>query len=423
MATPAPALRPLSIGEILDAGIKVVLRNWKTLIGCTIALMAPLSLLYVVAIASIDPEQLELVPESTTEPGELPEASEFIGYGITFMISAIALFVCFGTCFKAVSDAWLGKKPTVGESLRYGLRRSPRIFVLWVILFLFSLVAWIPCFVPLIWLGVAWALAIPALLFEKVGPFKALGRSYGLTQNRWWATLGLLLVGVLLVSILGGIVQLALALIAQLFAPESVLANGLAQGVGLTIGNALTYPYLTAIQTILYFDQRVRKEGFDLQLMAESLGVEPDPSQAVAAPYVAPVLQYTPEQMAAAPYWPPPPGWQPPPPGWQPPPQGQPPPQQWSSPTGWTGPQAPPPSWKGPAQPPPRDERPAGESPWMTPAPGGAPPGRWAPPSVDAPPPSDEPPPTDEAPSPREDDEGDPPEWPPRDEQRGPGGL
>ena len=118
-------------------------------------------------------------------------------------------------------------------------------------------------------------------------------------------------------SILGGIVQLALSLIAQLVAAESVLANGLAQGVGLTIGNALTYPYLTAVQTILYFDQRVRKEGFDLQLMAESLGVEPDPSQAVAAPYVAPP-QYTPEQMAAAPYWPPPPGWQPPPPGWQP---------------------------------------------------------------------------------------------------------
>ena len=169
MATPAPSLRPLSIGEILDAGIKVVLRNWKTLIGCTIVLMAPLSLFYVVAIASIDPEQLELIPETTTEPGELPEASEFIGYGVTFLIGAIALFVCYGTCFKAVSDAWLGKKPTVGESLRYGLRRAPRIFVLSVILVLFALVAWIPCFVPLIWLGVAWSLAIPAMLFEKAG--------------------------------------------------------------------------------------------------------------------------------------------------------------------------------------------------------------------------------------------------------------
>ena len=33
-------LRPLGIGEILDAGIKVVLRNWRTFLACTAALMA-----------------------------------------------------------------------------------------------------------------------------------------------------------------------------------------------------------------------------------------------------------------------------------------------------------------------------------------------------------------------------------------------
>ena len=66
------------------------------------------------------------------------------------------------------------------------------IFVLGLILLLFTLVAWIPCCVPLIWLGVAWSVAFPALLFEKIGPFKALGRSYRLIQGRWWATFALL---------------------------------------------------------------------------------------------------------------------------------------------------------------------------------------------------------------------------------------
>jgi hypothetical protein len=59
-------LRPLSIGEILDAGIKVVLRNWKTFLACTAALIAPLALVYVIVLASIAPEQLELVPEQST---------------------------------------------------------------------------------------------------------------------------------------------------------------------------------------------------------------------------------------------------------------------------------------------------------------------------------------------------------------------
>ena len=81
--------------------------------------------------------------------------------------------------------------------------------------------------------------------------------------------------------------------------------------------------------TILYFDQRVRKEGFDLQLLAEGLGVERDPDAPLPAPF-EPGPVYTPEQRAAAPYWPPPPGWVPPPP--------EPPAEPWSSPAGWSAP-------------------------------------------------------------------------------------
>ena len=36
-------LRPLSIGEILDAGIKVFVRHWKVLTLCVVALVLPLS--------------------------------------------------------------------------------------------------------------------------------------------------------------------------------------------------------------------------------------------------------------------------------------------------------------------------------------------------------------------------------------------
>ena len=81
--------------------------------------------------------------------------------------------------------------------------------------------------------------------------------------------------------------------IAALAAGESALANGLARSSA-GVGCAITYPYVTAIVTILYFDQRVRKEGLDLQLMAEGLGVERDPdSRAGAAVGAAP---YTPER-------------------------------------------------------------------------------------------------------------------------------
>ena len=68
--------------------------------------------------------------------------------------------------------------------------------------------------------------------------------------------------------------------------------------IGSTASAAVTYPYLAAVLTILYFDQRVRKEGFDLQLQAEGFGVERDPDAPLPAPLIGDEL-YTPEQRAA----------------------------------------------------------------------------------------------------------------------------
>jgi hypothetical protein len=69
-------------------------------------------------------------------------------------------------------------------------------------------------------------------------------------------------------------------------------------------------PFSAAVITVLYFDARVRKEGFDLELMARRIGVEP-PAR------VDELLAPEPKS-EEPPFWPPPPGWQP---GGRPPPR------------------------------------------------------------------------------------------------------
>ena len=69
--------------------------------------------------------------------------------------------------------------------------------------------------------------------------------------------------------------------------------------VGGTVGSVLTTPYSAAVVTLLYFDLRVRKEGLDLQLIAEGAGVERDPDAPLPAPLAAD--EYTPEERAQAP--------------------------------------------------------------------------------------------------------------------------
>jgi hypothetical protein len=357
-------LRPLALGEILDAGIKVVSRNWKPLVISLLIVTTPVQIISVFVLASVDDSQntFQIIPD-TSQPAETPGADFFVAAGVTALLSMIALLLAYTALFKGVSDAWLGARPTIRRSLAYGVRRAPAMLALFLLWIVPMAVFVLPCGIPALWLGTVWSLSIPALLFERTGPLKALGRSYRLIQGRFWASLLMVIVCVLLVQVLGGIVQLPLRLIVDSASDGNEIANAIATVVGSMVGTAVGYPYMAAVLTILYFDQRVRKEGFDIQLLADGLGVERDPDAPLPAPPAAGMG--------------PPPAWQPPSPGW--------------APAGWAPPSAghaPPPSWKPAA-----DERPPEDSPWMSPAPreGGERP-LWGPPS----PPSD---PEDEPPA------------------------
>jgi hypothetical protein len=300
-------LRPLSIGEILDAGIKVFVRHWKVLTLCVVALVLPLSIIQVLLQASIDPDAFKTGDTTTTSADVGPA---LVGYVISVLISGLATLVTFTACFKAVADAWLGAEPEVGRSLRFGARRLGKVLLAWIVWVLALVLAFIALIVPWVYFSVAWCLTLPVLLFEGVGVFKAMGRSRSLVKGRWWPTLGLLLVGYLLVSIIAGVIQGVLVGVA-VGSNAGTVPAAIASVIGATIAAAITRPYLAAVLTILYFDMRVRKEGFDLQLLAEGLGQPHDPDAPLPAPLIG--EDFTPEQKAAAPYWPPPPGWTPPP--------------------------------------------------------------------------------------------------------------
>jgi hypothetical protein len=415
-------LRPLSVGEILDAGIKVFTRHWKPLAGLVAAVTAPVYVVYVLLLASIDDELLDFSTSFSTSSQTSDtntDTTVLVGFGLSYLLLFITILLAFVACFKAVSDAWLGSVPSVSRSLRFAVRHAFKTAVLGLMAALVVGIGFALCLVPGIWIGVAWSLCFPALLFERIGPVHALKRSWSLTKNRWWATFLVVVVGNLLVSIIGGVIQLGLVGIADGVADDSTIALAIAQVIASTASAAVTYPFLAAVLTILYFDQRVRKEGFDLQLQAEGFGIARDPDAPLPAPLIGDDI-YTPEQRAAAPYWPPPPGWTPPPP--------EPVPSEWSSPSGWAAPSsdAPePPAWSGQSYPTGGQDQRSGDA--LAPA--------------DAPPTDPLPPPEDDDPPPRypswserqaaaqkpgdDEDEGDKRRagWLPPEPPRGPGGL
>jgi hypothetical protein len=349
-------LRPLGIGEILDAGIKLFLRHWRPLVLSVVGLILPVQILSALVTASVAPEQFDLTSdESGVEEGE--EAEFLIGQGIIALLSAISILLATAVCFKAVADAYLGVEPDWRRSLRFAVRRLGGLLGVAVLGGLLVALATIALVVPGIWLFVMYSVAVPALLLERIRAWSALRRSFRLVRGRWWPTAGALLVGYLLIGIIGALVTGVIMVVPSLVAEDNTLVGALGSVVGGTVGSVLTTPYSAAVVTLLYFDLRVRKEGLDLQLIAEGADVRRDPDAPLPAPLVA--EEYTPEERAQAPYWPPPPGWRPAPPaapepGWREPERGP-------EPPAWRPqPHAPPPAGWLPPRP---GESEAGETP------------------------------------------------------------
>jgi hypothetical protein len=307
-----PSLRPLGVGEILDAGIKIYLRHWRPFMLCVVGIVLPVEILSVLVVASIDPDVLRnAFSTSSSSTSSVAESTQLAASGVIDVVAVLSQLLVTAALFKGVCDAWLGATPSATRSLRFGARRLVPLLGLAICGGVVVAIGIVLLVIPGIWIGVCFSLSIPAFLFERAGPIKSLGRSYSLVKGRWWPIFGTLIVGSLMVLILGAIIQGVPTAIARSIASDSTPVLAIAAIVGRTVSSVLTMPFTAAVIALLYFDQRVRKEGFDLQLMAEGLGTIRDPDAPLPPPLVGP--QYTEAQRAAAPYWPPPAGWVPPP--------------------------------------------------------------------------------------------------------------
>lgn len=309
----AAQLRPLAVGEILDLAIKIYRERFGHLVKAVAAVVAPVSVLGALI-------QLSVPDAGSTFTGEVDELGRpvieagdvwtFIaGLLLLGLVSYVASQLAAAASFKLVSGAYLDEEPDWRRSLSYATSRLWSLLWLTVVFAVFLVLAFLACVVPSIYFYVAWTVAVPVLLLEDVRGRRALQRSRALVKGRWWPTAGVLLVA----FILSGIVQAVLSglVLAVVSAGNNEVVDAAAQALASTAASVLTTPFTAAVIMVVYFDLRVRKEGFDLELLARRVGVVPGPG-AWSPSVEAPADPGGPEGGGRRPpYWPPPPGWDP----------------------------------------------------------------------------------------------------------------
>jgi hypothetical protein len=101
-------------------------------------------------------------------------------------------------------------------------------------------------------------------------------RSKFLTTGSMGRILGIYLLTVLMTTILTTVLEMPILMSHNIFTPQGQKGMTLAAHVWLQIaqfaGGALAGPIATIAMAVVYYDQRVRKEAFDLQIMMQAIG-------------------------------------------------------------------------------------------------------------------------------------------------------
>jgi hypothetical protein len=286
-----PDLRPLSVGEIIDVAIKIWRRHFGTLARIVFVVVAPVEIFSTLIAASVSnfEEQVgfETFDPATGDPtldgGAL--AAWLAGMFVAQVLSGLAFLVSSAAVLRAVSVAYLGGTPDWRESLRAATARLGPLIWLGFLMFAGLTLAFLALIGPGIWLGVAWAVAFPVLIAEGKRGAKALGRSFHLVQGRWWPTFGALFLAFLLQAFIGVVLGVPLGLVTITTDSNSLPAILFTMVVSV-VSSVITTPFMAAVLVLIYFDLRVRKEGFDLQLLSQGVGI-PGTASPADAPWLA----------------------------------------------------------------------------------------------------------------------------------------
>jgi uncharacterized membrane protein len=137
-----------------------------------------------------------------------------------------------------------------------------------------------------------WAFVAPAIVLERVGVFAGFRRSWSLTSGRpFWRIFGLRLLTTLIVSIAGYVLTIPIAVVgfgviaATGFDPETLsMASLVMNALSVLVAAALTTPFSSGFDSLLYIDERIRREALDVTLIQATSRPTAHPGGAPGAP-------------------------------------------------------------------------------------------------------------------------------------------
>jgi hypothetical protein len=291
-----PDLRPMEFGEILDGALSLFRRHFGLFLRLSLIVMwLPISLMLYLGERFFG---LQATPEQTLAAFQNEALSVSLWILVWGCVYGAAMLILTAGSIRIISDSYLGRTAKLSEALAMGAGKVVPLFLVGfgkaLLLMLIAIgggiamallvpagraigtgLAVLLMFVAgvgLIWLLLfvlsGYMVTTPVVVLEPLGSaFDSFGRSWQLTSGAKLRMFFIVVVAWVIASLLPSLVLQAIGELILQFAPGVVFGWTVIQ-VALPI--VLT-PIIPCVLTLAYYDRRVRREGFDLQLLSDQL--------------------------------------------------------------------------------------------------------------------------------------------------------
>lgn len=239
-------LRARSTSEIVDAAFALYRQNLLQYVMVTAVAYAPVLILSLLNSAALEPQT----------------ASDLYSLLPVYLVSFVTMALITGVVARMGSDVYMGRDADVARTLRDVAPRVPALVVATLINAVLLIVSAIFLFFPAVWVYTRNFAVAPAIVLENVGPLAAFSRSGALSKGRKWHVFKTLLL------VFGIYLLLSFGLLLLARMSGSTIVTLLLS----SLFSVFAYPVVNLVTMVLYYDCRIRNEGFDLEHMTQALG-------------------------------------------------------------------------------------------------------------------------------------------------------
>ena len=287
-------LRPLGFGQILDGGIKALRHNPKVMIG----LNGAVTLAATVAMFGLGYQYFSSAFSfDTSGTSQAFNASSIIGLVAGSLVATLLLTTVTVISSVSVGRSVIGEVIAPREAWARSMRRMPTVLAITLLMMLAILVGYaivvglviVSAFVTpvlavivgllgvlgslvlYVWLGIKLSITLPASVLERLGPVASMRRSWRLTTGRFWMIFSVLLVATIITSVIQEAISAPVSILMPLMflnsdsPPTGLMLVLLA--VASYVGMLASTVFVASVTAVVYTDQRMRREGFDLVLV------------------------------------------------------------------------------------------------------------------------------------------------------------